>query len=60
MKFNLKWSLSDVDAVQSMLNRSWDARMIANHFNTTEREVIDLCARNGFRVPKSTLTPQGA
>lgn len=60
MKYNLKWSLADIDDVQRRLARYEDARTIAHAYRTSEQEVIDLCRRNDFRVPKPTLTPQGA
>lgn len=55
---NLRWSLKDIDDVREMIAKHWDARSIAQAFLTTESEIIALCRRNDFPMPK--LSKSGA
>lgn len=59
---NLRWSLKDIDDVLEMIKQRWDARSIAEAFLTTESEVLALCQRNRFPMPKASSLPpkQGA
>ena len=57
---NLRWSLKDIDEIQSMIKRGLDAKAIAEAFLTTDQEILALCKRNSLPFPRGSNSQQGA
>jgi hypothetical protein len=51
---NARWSLKDVDGIREMIKRGHSAGDIATAYLTTEGEIIALCHRNDFPLPRIT------